>query len=152
MTVVSILSALWWMKIRGLWKLPDGRDWLWGNLNLALMGGAWVTSCLPWEQELWLQQTWEVSGVSPTTEPPSRQPTSRRTVNTNEVFALLRKFWDPHQISQPGDLAKGLRTPREFDFEGQWDLIAELPQDWEYRLLEGTKKTFCALGPRGKEQ
>ena len=48
--------------------------------------------------------------------------------------------------------AKGLRTPREFDFEGQWDLIAELPQDWEYRLLEGTKKTFCALGPRRKEQ
>ena len=48
--------------------------------------------------------------------------------------------------------AKGLRTPRKFDFEGQWDLIAELPQDWEYRLLEGTKKTFCALGPRRKEQ
>ena len=36
--------------------------------------------------------------------------------------------------------AKGLRTPREFDFEGQWDLTAELPQDWENRLFEGTKK------------
>ena len=24
--VVSILSALWQIKIRGLWKLPDGRD------------------------------------------------------------------------------------------------------------------------------
>ena len=23
------LYALWWIKIRGLWKLPDGRDWLW---------------------------------------------------------------------------------------------------------------------------
>ena len=29
--VVFILSALWWRKIRGLCKLPDGRDWLWGN-------------------------------------------------------------------------------------------------------------------------
>ena len=24
------------MRIRGLWKLPDGRDWLWGKLGLAL--------------------------------------------------------------------------------------------------------------------
>ena len=29
-------------------------------------------------------------------------------------------------MSQPGDLAKELRTPREFDFGGQWDLITEL--------------------------
>ena len=46
---------------------------------------------------------------------------------TKETLTLLRKFWDPQQISQPGDLAKGLRTPREFDFGGQWNLITELP-------------------------
>ena len=34
------------------------------------------------------------------------------------------------QISQTGDLAKGLRTPREFDFGGQWELITELTQAW----------------------
>ena len=22
-----------------MWKLPDGRDWLWGNLDLVLKGG-----------------------------------------------------------------------------------------------------------------
>ena len=33
--VVFILSALCWIKIKGLWKLPDGR-----NLGLVLMGGA----------------------------------------------------------------------------------------------------------------
>ena len=27
---VFILSAIWWIKIRGLWKLPNGRDRLWG--------------------------------------------------------------------------------------------------------------------------
>ena len=53
---------------------------------------------------------------------------------------------------QPGDPAKGLRTPREFDFEDQWDLIIELPQNWGNRLLEGTNKTLCTLGPRRKEQ
>ena len=38
--VVFILSALWWMRIKGLCKLPDGRDWLWGKLSLALKGRA----------------------------------------------------------------------------------------------------------------
>ena len=32
------LSSLWWMRRRGLCKLPDGRDWLWGKLSLALVG------------------------------------------------------------------------------------------------------------------
>ena len=45
-----------------------------------------------------------------------------------------------------------LRTPREFDFEDQWDLTTELPQDWGNRLLEDTNKTLCASGPRKKEQ
>ena len=45
-----------------------------------------------------------------------------------------------------------LRTPREFDFEGQWDLTTEFPQDWGNRLLEGTNKIWCASGPRRKEQ
>ena len=34
------LSPLWWRRIRGLWKLPAGRDWLWGRLDIVLMGGA----------------------------------------------------------------------------------------------------------------
>ena len=38
------------------------------------------------------------------------------------------------------DPTKGLRTPREFDFAVQWDLITELPQDWGHKLLEGITK------------
>ena len=34
--MIFILSALWWIKIRGLWKLPDRTDWLWGKLGLVL--------------------------------------------------------------------------------------------------------------------
>ena len=41
-----ILSAISWIKIRGLWKLPDGRDLLWGNLGLILMGGAMLSKSL----------------------------------------------------------------------------------------------------------
>ena len=71
---------------------------------------------------------------------------------TKEVLALLRKFLNPQQISQPEDLTKGLRNPREFDFEGQGDMITELSQDWGNRLLEATNKTLCTPGPRRKEK
>ena len=64
--MVSILSALW--CIRGLWKLPDGRDWLKGKLGLVLMcravlsksysdfllmgGAVFPPSCLTWGQTM----------------------------------------------------------------------------------------------------
>ena len=44
--MVFILSALWWRRIRGLWKLPGGRDWLWGKLGLVLMDGAMLSNSL----------------------------------------------------------------------------------------------------------
>ena len=47
---------------------------------------------------------------------------------------------------------KGTENPREFNSEGQWDLITELTGDWGNRLLESTNRTLCALGPRRKEQ
>ena len=73
--------------------------------------------------------------------------------NTKEVLTLLPRFQAPHQTSQPGDATKGLGIPRESDFEGQWDLITELPQTWgKQRLLKDTNKTLCTPGPRGKEQ
>ena len=36
----------WWIRIRGLWELPDGKDWLWGNLGLVLMGRAMLSKSL----------------------------------------------------------------------------------------------------------
>ena len=29
-----------------MWKFPDGRDWLWGNLGLALKGRAMLSKSL----------------------------------------------------------------------------------------------------------
>ena len=49
-------------------------------------------------------------------------------------------------------MVKGLRTPRKFDFEDQWDFITELPQDWGNRLLEA--KNNCVhqdSGERGSD-
>ena len=39
-------SSLWWRRVRGLWKLPDGRDWLRGKLGLVLMEGAILSKSL----------------------------------------------------------------------------------------------------------
>ena len=44
--MIFILSVLWWIRIRGLWKLSDGRDWLWGNLGLILIGRAMLSKSL----------------------------------------------------------------------------------------------------------
>ena len=44
--MVFILPALWWIRIRGLWRLPDRRDWLWGKLGLLLMGRAMFSKSL----------------------------------------------------------------------------------------------------------
>ena len=37
---------------------------------------------------------------------------------TKEVLAMLQKFKGPQHISQPEDTPKGVKTPRECDFEG----------------------------------
>ena len=53
--VISLISLLWlWfsfcllsdIRIRGLWNLPDGRNWLWVKLGLALVGKAMLGKSL----------------------------------------------------------------------------------------------------------
>ena len=56
---------------------------------------------------------------------------------------IVVKVLGPQQISQPGYPAKKLRTPWEFDFEGQWDLITELPQNWGNRKSWRTQIKPC---------
>ena len=50
--MVFILSAPWWIRIRGSWKLPDGRDWLWGNLDDAVK--VLHSPC----KQIWKSQQW----------------------------------------------------------------------------------------------
>ena len=55
--LIRLVSFLWWWfsvclpsdgEGWGLWKLPDGRDWLRGKLGLVLMGGALLSKSLIW--------------------------------------------------------------------------------------------------------
>ena len=61
--------------------------------------------------------------------------------------------WGPTSRFSAGDQANRQVIPRDSDFESQWDLIIEIPWDWgkqETLLLEGTNKTVCPPGPRGR--
>ena len=76
--LVFILSALWWRRIRGLWKLPDGIDWLLGwELGLVLKGRAMLSksliqfsvdgwSCVPSLLFTWSQTMVEVTKIMAT--------------------------------------------------------------------------------------
>ena len=46
MIVVLILSALCWMRIRGLYKLPNGRTVCAGKLGVTLGGKAMLSKSL----------------------------------------------------------------------------------------------------------
>ena len=102
----------------------------------------------PGRRGTWHKSSWRRLPLAP---PQSRQADDPQTGELlyQEVLALLQKFQAHNRFPK---LGKGLRSPREFDFEGQWDLITELPQDWGNRLLEGTNKAMCTPGPRRKEQ
>ena len=41
-----LLSALWWRRLRGLYKLPYERDWWWEKPVLALVGRALLSRAL----------------------------------------------------------------------------------------------------------
>ena len=71
---------------------------------------------------------------------------------TTEVHPLEWRFWAPRQASQPGGLAMGGGIPRESDFEGWWDLIAGLREDWGKResTLGGHTQSSVLIKTQGE--
>ena len=103
--------------------------------------GAGALSAATWSHSLRQKHSWM---RLPLTWPQSHQADNPQTEEQlcQRNSHTVKKVLGPTTGFQPGDLAKGLRTPKEFDFGGQWDLITELTQDWGNRLLEGTNKTL----------
>ena len=81
------VCALWWRRIRGLWKLPDGIDWVRGILGLVLMSWAMFSisliqfsvdgwSCVPSLLFTWGQTMVEVMKIMVTSLKRSQACTS----------------------------------------------------------------------------
>ena len=51
--MVFSLSALWWRRIRGLWKLPGGRDWLEGETGSCSDGSMLSKSLIQFSVDGW---------------------------------------------------------------------------------------------------
>ena len=119
-----------------------------------------VSNGLPRRKELWLQQTLEAQrvgqvlleevGISPTEEPPSGQPTNWRTIIPKKFLHGCKSSRAHNRFPSLG-IWQRVWKPPEFGFEGQWDFIAELPQDWETDPWRAQRNLFTS-GPRRKEQ
>ena len=92
------LFALCWMKIRGLCKLPAGRDWLWGKLGLALVGRVMLSkpliqfadgwACASSLLGVWLEATHSQKG-KPVLEPMGSMAELKRTYANTRLPGLL---------------------------------------------------------------
>ena len=60
----------------------------------------------------------------------AEQPSAGRRWNPPEEIPHFQKQRRSHS-----EMAGGVGIPRECDFEGQWDLITRLPQDWGKQRL-----------------
>ena len=72
-----------------------------------------------------------------------------RTIIPNKFLHCCKGSRAHKRFLNLGNPAKGLRIPREFDFESQWYLIIELPQEWGKRL-GGHKQNLVLTKTQGK--
>ena len=68
----------------------------------------------------------EKVAISPTIENQVDKPQNWRTM-ISKKFSHCCKLLGPTTDSPTWASIEGLRLSREFDFEGQWDLITEFP-------------------------
>ena len=115
MILVFSLSALWWRRIRGLLKLPDGRDWLRGKLGLVLMGGAMLSksliqfsvdgwSCVPSLLFTWGQTMVEVMKIMLT----SFKRSHACTATLSATSPAAGHCWPTPLLETPGHSQAGL--------------------------------------------
>ena len=72
-----------------------------------------------------------------------------RTIITKKFTYCFKYSW-PHIRFPNLRNSKGLGIPRQSDFEGQQDLITELPQDWRKETLGRHKQNLVCTRTQGK--
>ena len=91
---------------------------------------------------MWHKSSWRRLALAPPQSPQTDHPQIGEQLYQRSSHTFAKLLGPTTDLPEPGDMAKGLRTPREFDFEGQWNSTTELPQYRETDFLEGTNKTL----------
>ena len=110
-----------------------------GSLAAADLGGPHVEYALP-----------EEVTISPTGQPPARWLTNWRTIIPKKSSHCCGSSRPHNRFPNLGIRQRDWEPPREFYFEGQWDLITELPQDWETETPGGHKQNLVCTRTQEK--
>ena len=90
--------------------------------------------------------------ISPTTEPQGGQSQIGEQLYQRSS-GTTAKVLGPTTDLPTWRSNKGTENPSEFDFEGERDFNYKMSTGLgKQRLLEGTNKILCTVGPRRKEQ
>ena len=145
----------------GFHALPQGIFLTQGSNQVSFITGRFSTGWATWGEGCWnppkkdsphqktemkpQQDGWRNTIVVKSNPIPARVTHRLENNNTKEVLTLLWRFWTPCQVSQPGDPTRELGIPREYGFEGQWDLVIGLPEDWGKQTLQSRRAQtkFC---------
>ena len=87
----------------------------------------------PGRHGVWHKSAWRRSPLAPLQRCWADDPHTGEQLYQRNSHTVVKFLGPTTDFLTWGDPAKGLRIPRELDFEGQRDLIRELPQDWENR-------------------
>ena len=139
--VVFSLSALWWRRVRGLGKLPDGRDWLRGKLGLLLMRRAMLSKSL-------VQRSVDGQSCVPSLLfdlRPAMVEVMRIMVTSFKRFhAHTATLSSPNAVAGHCQATRLLETPgRSWESSGAVSCEATAPFSW---VLVHTR--FCLCPPR----
>ena len=96
----------------------------------------------PGRHAMWHKSSWRRLALAPPQSPQADDPQIGERLYQRSSHTFANLLGPTIDFPEPGDLEKGLGTPREFDFEGQRNSTTELPQYWETDFLEGTNKTL----------
>ena len=102
----------WWIRIRGLWKLPDGWDWLRGKLSLVLMGRALLSKFL-------IQFSVDGQGCVPSLLLGLRSNyggVNKGNEDKSEVAQSGPTLWDPMDCSLPCSSIQGIFQARVLEW------------------------------------
>ena len=128
--------SVWWIRIQSLWKILDGRDWLWGKLGLVLKGRAMLSKYLiKFYVHGWVHVSSMLFSLRPNHEPMTPQET------TGYSLASLTQSLVRTLLPSPGSWCKQgfICTLQESVSPALWKFSNQIPLASKVRFPGGSQ-------------